>query len=147
MRNAIVLFAMTALASLLGCSSENVDSEGPYDQASFEQKPGAHFVGDPTCVQTSPTSLTCSGSVAGLGNRAVRVSLDVTRVCVNRGDNEPPGQVSATSGPIQPENGRIDFSVTVDAACHDKMTAIFQSPATITILQGNTEVFEGTISF
>jgi hypothetical protein len=140
----MVVLSTAALAAL-GCAVEE-GSEGPYDEGSFAAKAGAHFVGDATCVE-SGDSLTCSGSIAGLGNRAVTVSVDVTRICTNRGGNDPPGQVAGTSGPIAPENGRINFSVTVEDDCPDRMASTFLSPATVTVLQGNTEVFTGQIFF
>ena len=146
MRQLILSLSLVALASLFGCGSEDASSEEGADESSFAAKAGAHFVGDPSCVPSNG-SLTCSGTVAGLGNRAVTVSVDVTRICTNRGGNDPPGQVTGTSGPVAPENGRIDFSVTVSAACHDRMASTFVSPAIVSIFQGNNEVFTGQISF
>jgi hypothetical protein len=146
MRKLVVLLSASALAGVLGCAAEEVGDPEPIEDGVLAAKAGAHFVGDPTCVE-SGDSLTCSGSVAGLGNRAVTVNVNVTRICTNRGGNDPPGQVSGSSGPVQPENGRIDFSVTVSDDCPDKMASTFLSPATITIFQGNTEVFSGQISF
>ncbi len=146
MRKVVVLLATSVLAGVLGCAAEGVDGDGVYEDSSYAAKPGAHFVGDPSCDQ-SGDSLTCTGTVAGLGNRAVTVNVTVTHFCTNRGGNDPPGQVSGSSGPINPENGRIDFSVTVNGDCPDKMTSTFVSPATISILQGGNEVFTGQISF
>ncbi|NUP09800.1 MAG: hypothetical protein HOW73_27455 [Polyangiaceae bacterium] len=142
----ILMCALTCGLSAAGCVGEETIDEELDEEAALAAKSGAHFVGDPTCVQSGDV-LTCSGSVAGLGNQPVTVDLDVTRICRNRGGNDPPGQVSDSSGPYPPNNGRIDFTVSVDADCPGKMTPIFTSPATITILQNGTEVFTGQIFF
>jgi hypothetical protein len=110
-------------------------------------KPGAHFVGDPTCVQVG-TELVCEGTVAGLGNDAAVVQLEVESVCINRGGNEPPGLASGETEPIDPDHGRIDFSVSADADCPSRrMTAAFTSPATVNIFQNDELVFTGDIHF
>ena len=137
------LFALPAALALFGCSGAEVDED--VGSAVAAVKPGAHFVGTPECVQIGST-LECSGTIAGLGNRAATVFIDVTRVCVNNGGNRPPGQVRGTSGPIQPENGRIDFDVFVSAGCPGNMTAEYQSPATVTVLQDGTLVSTGQTS-
>jgi len=41
------------------------------------------------------SNISCSGKITGLGNtQAVRITIEATRVCTNRGSNDPPGQVS-----------------------------------------------------
>jgi hypothetical protein len=138
---ALSVLATSALgASLSGCTASVAgDVE--------DLKAGAHFVGDPSCTQTG-TTLECEGTIAGLGNRAVTVQVDVTRECINRGQHSPPGLVTGESGPIAPENGRIDFDVSVDAGCPShQMTAEFISPAEVSVYQGNNLVFFGTIEF
>jgi hypothetical protein len=139
------LYACSALALVLVLGSCVAEDDPVADETS-ELKAGAHFVGTPTCEQ-SGNALTCAGSIAGLGNRAVTVELLVQRVCTNRGGNNPPGLVKSFSEPITPENGRINFSVTAAAGCPDQMTATFLSPATINVFQGQTLVFTGQISF
>src|SRR5215212_11215411 len=63
------------------------------------------------CTLNANQTVTCSGSVAGLGNQAVVVTLDVDFACATRGNaNQPGGHLQSVSAPIQPRNGRINFS-------------------------------------
>ena len=144
MRKLIGSLAVVCLgASLLGCSMD----VGEVGETGLALKPGAHFVGDPDCVQLG-TSLNCSGTVAGLGNQAAVVELEVERICINNGRQRPPGLVTGTTGPIEPERGRIDFDVTVSAGCPShNMTLEYVSPATISIFQDGELVFVGDIDF
>jgi hypothetical protein len=83
-----------------------------------------HFVrGTPDCEQNGQT-ITCTGSVAGLGNQDVKVVVSALGtadvVCINPGGKRAPGQdttVSASGSQIieDPKNGRINFSVTTTA--------------------------------
>jgi hypothetical protein len=79
-----------------------------------------HFVGTPTCTDNGRT-ITCEGSVAGLGNQDVRVVVRAVGtaevVCKNPAGRRAPGQdtsVTATGSQIieNPKNGRINFDVT-----------------------------------
>ena len=79
-----------------------------------------HFIGSPT-VTDNGSSLTLSGSVAGLGNEDVLVVVTATGTvdieCTNPAGNVAPGQrkiVDLTGSTIieDPKNGRIWFSVT-----------------------------------
>jgi hypothetical protein len=143
MTRSVCFLGLPIALMIMGCTADVGEDIGTVE---LDQKAGAHFVGSPDCVQSGST-LECSGTIAGLGNRAVTVDVAVTRVCINNGGNSPPGQVRGTSGPIQPSNGRIDFDVFVSAGCPGNMTAEFQSPAIVTVLQGGTVVFTGQISF
>jgi hypothetical protein len=140
------LFALSSFAlALSGCMS----GDDPTETATSEIKTsgsGIHFVGTPTCVDLDGT-LECTGTLAGLGNAATTVVVTVERICINRGQQQPPGLVTGTETNIQPENGQIMFDVTVSADCPDQMEAQFVSPATITVSQGNQTLFTGTIAF
>ena len=79
-----------------------------------------HFVKGPTAVDNG-TTVTVSGSVAGLGNEDVRVVVTATGTavvdCRNPGGNIAPGQrksvdVSGEQVITDVKNGRINFSVT-----------------------------------
>jgi hypothetical protein len=66
----------------------------------------AHFLQGPT-LSTNNTSLTVSGTLAGLGNQDVTIRLNAaaTVSCTNKGGNPPPGQtenISATSAHFIP---------------------------------------------
>ena len=94
-----------------------------------------------TCVLNANQTVTCSGSVAGLGNRAVIAQVDVAFACATRGNaKQPGGHLQSRSGPIQTRNGRIDFSVTTGPAqCPPGLNPVVGNTATVTILdlQGN----------
>ena len=78
-----------------------------------------HFVEGPT-ITTTPTSITTSGKLAGLGNKDVTLvqSVDVAVTCANPGNNsDVPGQrksFSSTISGLHPENGNLVFSITTD---------------------------------
>ena len=107
----------------------------------------AHFVGTPTCTQsnagTANATITCSGKIAGLGSAPTRVTItgNGTLVCVNRGENEPPGQIKSSGSTLfpAPRNGQITFRVTtqpVGDVCPDRMREqVSFSSATITVEQ------------
>ena len=74
----------------------------------FAQNP--HFISGPTCSQTSPTLVTCSGKIAGLGSSPIFLVLNATAGCTTQsGSNNPPGQASFVSGPFNPSNGQFTF--------------------------------------
>jgi len=91
-----------------------------------------HFVVGPTFTDNG-TSLSASGSIAGLGNKDVTIVLSATGTasitCTNKGGNVAPGQSKTvtTTGSVsnlRPENGRVNFTVTT-------------APATLGSGQGN----------
>ncbi len=144
MRNVVLLSVSVGLATV-GCGSDGAKEPTSPTQGSA-QKPGAHFVGEPDCDVVGG-NLVCTGTVAGLGNQAVFVDVTATQVCTNRGGNEPPGQIRGTSEEIDPEQGRIDFTVSAQETCPGPQTASFGETALITITTANTNeiVFEGEI--
>jgi hypothetical protein len=105
-----------------------------------------HFVGTPTCT-ASGSQLCCSGKLAGLGTAPTSVQVLANFTCTNKGGNNPPGQASGQSAPIQPSGGQITFTnvCTSAANCPDDMTPSFGSGATINVLQGNNLVFSATV--
>jgi hypothetical protein len=99
-------------------------------------------VNDPiTCVLNANNTVTCSGSVAGLGNQAVVAQVDADFACETRpGNNQPGGHIQGKTEPIQTRNGRITFSVTSGpASCPPGLNPVVGDFATVTIfdLQGN----------
>jgi hypothetical protein len=88
------------------------------------------------CVLNNNGTVTCSGSVAGLGNRAVIAKVDVAFACATRGNaNQPGGHLQSKSGPIQTRNGRITFSVTTGpASCPPGLNPVVGRTATVSIL-------------
>lgn len=85
----------------------------------FAQNP--HFVAGPTVTDNGST-LTATGSIAGLGNNLgitieMQVSGVVTTECTNRGGNVAPGQTktegfSVSGRYTSDRNGRVNFSLT-----------------------------------
>jgi hypothetical protein len=83
-----------------------------------------HFVGGaPTCTDNGQT-VTCTGSVAGLGNQNVKVVVTAVGtaevVCINPAGRRAPGQDTSVSASgsqtiTNVENGRINFDVTTSA--------------------------------
>jgi len=101
-----------------------------------------HFVGEPSCTEVDG-QLCCSGKLAGLGTAPTNVQIIAAFTCTNRGGNQPPGQASGQTGPIQPRGGQITFNqCTEEASCPDGMTASFGQTATIQVFQGNNLVFQ-----
>jgi len=103
---------------------------------------------NPIVCTSNGTTVTCSGSVAGLGNEAVIAVVDVDFACQTRpASNNPPGHIQGKSGPIQPRNGRINFSVTTGpATCPPGLNPVIGEFATVSIfdLQGNL-LFQTTV--
>ena len=104
-----------------------------------------HFVGTPSCSSVGD-QLCCSGKLAGLGTAPTVVQVLANFSCINRGQQNPPGQASGQSAPIPPSGGNIVFNVcTASAGCPDDMTTSFGSGATINVFQGNNLVFSATV--
>ena len=80
-----------------------------------------HFGSGPT-ITNNGTTLTATGSIAGLGNNQLIVisltaNATITTQCTNPGGHVVPGQtktetVSATGRYSSGQNGRVDFSIT-----------------------------------
>jgi hypothetical protein len=75
---------------------------------------------------------------SGLGSQTVTITVDAATSCTNagvgNGGNEPPGHISASSGPIQPENGNVQGTLTTGpASCPDHMTANIGPTVTVTL--------------
>ena len=89
-----------------------------------------------TCVLNANNTVTCSGSVAGLGNQAVIARVDVDFACATRGNaKQPGGHLQAQTEPIQTRNGRITFSVTTGPAkCPPGLIPVVGKTATVTLL-------------
>jgi hypothetical protein len=125
-----------------------------------------HYVVGPTFTDNG-TTLTASGSVAGLGNEDVTVILraqgSATIICMNPAGKVAPGQtrpvnVSGTQTITDVKNGRVNFNVTTAAptapadACPNKkwtatVTNVKFNSATLIVQQGGETVLTSTQTF
>lgn len=113
-----------------------------------------HFVGD-LKAHCSGENLLVSFKVGGVGEGQfidIAADGDATVQCINRGDNDPPGQESdvqggGTFGPSS-KNGNITGAVLVTTpdTCPDKMTKRVTFENIVLILEGGLDfaVLEGT---
>jgi hypothetical protein len=100
------------------------------------------------CTLNPDQTVTCAGSVAGLGNRPVTAQVDVDFACATRGnENQPGGHLQAKTEPITPRNGRITFSLTTGPAdCPPGLNPVVGETATVTILSaGGVTLFTTTV--
>ena len=89
--------------------------------ANFVAAQNPHFVAGPTLTDNG-TTLTTTGSIAGLGNNqliviALNVTATVTTTCTHPGGNVAPGQTKTVtltkSGKfMSDQNGRVNFTIT-----------------------------------
>jgi hypothetical protein len=71
---------------------------------------------------------------SGLGSSTVTITVSTSFSCTNNGGNNPPGQLSGSSGPIQPENGNVTGTIVTNAAsCPDHMQANIGPVVTVTL--------------
>ena len=71
---------------------------------------------------------------SGLGSQTVYITVSAPTSCTNNGGNNPPGQISAQSGPITPENGNVQGTlITGPASCPDHMQPNIGPTVTVTI--------------
>jgi len=71
---------------------------------------------------------------SGLGSQTVTITVSAPTSCTNNGGNNPPGQISASSGPIQPDNGNVQGTITTGpASCPDHMAANIGPTVTVTL--------------
>jgi hypothetical protein len=94
-----------------------------------------------TVVQTDAgPAVECAGGIAGLGTGAVIIQVDVALACETKsGANQPGGHLQATTEPIAPEHGRVNFDVTTAAAeCPPGLVPVVGTTATISVFSAAT---------
>src|SRR5215213_3690589 len=94
-----------------------------------------------TEIQTEAgPAVQCAGELAGLGTGDVIIQVDVALACETRpGSNQPGGHLQATTEPITPEHGRVDFDVTTAAAeCPPGLNPVVGETATVSVFRAAT---------
>jgi hypothetical protein len=94
-----------------------------------------------TVVETEAgPAVECAGAIAGLGTGAVIIQVDAALACQTRsGANEPGGHLQATTEPITPEHGRVDFDVTTAAAeCPPGLVPVVGDVAVVSVFRAAT---------
>lgn len=85
---------------------------------------------------------------SGLGSHTVTITVSAPFFCTNNGGNNPPGQISGSSGPIAPENGNVTGTIVTAAAnCPDHMAPTIGPTVTVTLAldDGSSRVFTYTV--
>lgn len=94
-----------------------------------------------TVVETAAgPAVECAGGIAGLGTGAVIIQVEAPLACETRsGSNQPGGHLQATTQPITPEHGRVDFDVTTAAAqCPPGLVPVVGEEATVSVFSAAT---------
>src|SRR5215204_1757916 len=88
-----------------------------------------------TCTLNPDQTVTCSGSVAGLGNQPVRAVVDVDFACATRGnETQPGGHLQANPGLFTPQHGRMNRSLTTGpATCPPGLSPLVAEAASVSI--------------
>jgi hypothetical protein len=94
------------------------------------------------CVLNDDNTVTCGGTVSGLGNvNRIVAQVDANFACETRsGSNQPRGHLQGETNPIRVRNGSATFSVDAGPArCPRGLNPVVGPTATVSIsdLQGN----------
>ncbi|SRR6266516_1558071 len=75
---------------------------------------------------------------SGLGSQTATITVSAPFSCTNNGGNNPPGQISGSSGPITPENGQVTGTiVTAAASCPDHMAPLIGPTVTVIVTKAD----------
>ena len=95
-----------------------------------------------TVVETEAgPAVECAGAIAGLGTGAVIIEVDVALACETRsGSNQPGGHLQATTEPITPRGGRVNFEnvTTAAAECPPGLNPVVGETATVSVFSAET---------
>jgi hypothetical protein len=119
-----------------------------------------HYKKAPQCVDNGIT-VTCTGSISGLGNGDIKVTVAFTNAdgstgtttCTNNGGNQAPGQnpavpVSASGSALitNPKNGTATFTVTTNPPANPTAQVAGCPSATWTAAIDNVTFHGGTLT-
>jgi hypothetical protein len=79
-------------------------------------------------------SVTCTGTISGLGNNPISVFVVIVGPagCSNPGNTDIPGQRRFISGPFTPDqNGSVDYTATGSVSCHGNQVAFISDTLTL----------------
>ena len=85
---------------------------------------------------------------SGLGSQTATITVSAPFTCTNNGGNQPPGQISGSSGPITPDHGNVSGTITTAAAsCPDHMAPLIGPTVTVVVTKadGTSTVFTYTV--
>jgi hypothetical protein len=111
---------------------------------------------DPPTCETSSSGRTCTvcceGTIVGVGSAPTSVELSIANSgCQTRSEsNLPPGHLQATTGPITPSGGNIEFGrdplLCISLRCPGGLNTILGDEATISLVRGGvTTTLDETI--
>jgi hypothetical protein len=93
------------------------------------------------CVLNADNSVTCAGTVVGLGNQVVTARVEADFACATRrSGHQPGGHLQSDSEPIATRNGQITFSETAGPArCPRGLNPVVGDTATVTLFSSSGE--------
>ena len=98
------------------------------------------------CVLNTNNSVTCAGTVVGLGNQVVTARVEADFACATRrSGHQPGGHLQSDSEPIATRNGQISFSETAGPArCPRGLNPVVGDTATVTLYSVSGDVLYTT---
>jgi len=130
MRN-LMLAAVVAVVACWGAAAAIAAPTGNFNQG---QPHSCSFGGTNNDADLQSESVTCTGTISGLGNNPtpVFVVLVGPAGCSNPGNTDIPGQRRFVSGPFTPDaNGSVDYLATGSVTCHGNQVAFISSNLTL----------------
>ena len=119
---AVLVVGCWGVAVAVGAPTGNFNNGQPHSCA----------FGSTSTVQSK--SVTCTGTISGLGNNPVSVFVVLVGPagCSNPGNTDIPGQRRFVSGPFTPDsNGSVFYTATGSVTCHGNQVAFISSSLTL----------------
>jgi hypothetical protein len=129
MRAAVIASVLAAALSVTA-----VAVAAPTGNFNNGQPHSCTFGGTSTDSNLQSESVTCTGTISGLGNNPtpVYVVLVGPAGCSNPGNTDIPGQRRFISGPFTPDaNGSVNYTSTGSISCHGNQVAFISDTLTL----------------